>query len=141
MANRGFFQRRGDITDLVGRTGQSTSALPTGNQENSVLNNLRIDGLNTDSFEVPVVGIILLPPSDNLSDRSSYQINQPYGFIGEVQPKAFNVVGGTTTYYKMRGYYTIGSVYETYVVIGAPSSTPPSGHVLTDVAIVATWQA
>ena len=44
-----------------------------------------------------------------------------------------------TTYYKMRGYYVIGSVYEVYVVTGSPSSTPPSGHTLTNVAVIDTW--
>lgn len=141
MALRGFIQRRGDTTDLIGRTGQTTSGLPGGSQENAVLNNFRSEGHDSESANVPVFGLVILPNDDNFADRSSYQINQPYGFIGEVQPRAFNIVGGTTTYYKMRGYYSVGSVYETYVVTGAPSSTPPSGHVLTDVAIVATWQA
>lgn len=141
MANRGFFQRRGDTTDLVGRIGQSTSGLPTGNQENAVLNNLRVGGHDGSAFTVPVVGLILLPASDDLADRSSYQINQPFGFFGTNQPRSFSIVGGTTTYYKMRGYYVAGSVYETYVVVGSPSATPPSGHALIEVAIVATWQA
>ena len=44
------------------------------------------------------------------------------------------------TYYKMRGYYVAGGVYETYTTIGAPSETPPSGHTLTNVAIVSTWR-
>lgn len=43
-------------------------------------------------------------------------------------------------YYKMRGYYVAGSTYETYVVTGSPSTTPPSGHTLIDVAIVSEWQ-
>lgn len=49
--------------------------------------------------------------------------------------------GGTTVtnYYKMRGYYVAGTVYEVYVVTGAPSSTAPSGHTLTNVTVVATW--
>lgn len=123
MANRGFFQRRGDITNLVGRVGQITSALPTGNQENSVSNNFRIEG----------------------HESNSSQINQPYGFIGVNQPRSFNVTGGgggggSTIYYKMRGFFVSGSVYETYVVTGSPSATPPSGHTLIDVAIVSTWR-
>jgi hypothetical protein len=147
MALRGFLQRRGDITDLIGRLGQTTSGLPSGTQENAVLNNIRIDVHNADSFTVPVFGLIALnQPRDDISDKSSYQINQPYGFIDVNQPRSFNVTGGggggggTTTYYKMRGYFVSGAVYETYVVTGSPSSTPPSGHTLIDVAIVATWQ-
>lgn len=140
MANRGFFQRRGDITDLIGRTGQTTSSLPNGVQENAVLNNLRIDGHDRDSFAVSVFGLVLLPSEDD-SDRSTTQINQPFGFIGDTLPRSFNVAGGgTVTYYKMRGYYTVGAVYETYVVAGSPSAIPPSGHALIDIAIVATWE-
>lgn len=145
MALRGFFQRKGDTTDLVGRIGQTTSGLPSGTQENAVLNNIRIDGHNGNSFIVPVVGLITLnQPRDDVFDKSSYQINQPFGFIDINQPRSFNVIGsgggGITTYYKMRGYYVTGSVYETYVVTGNPSETPPSGHTLIDVSIVATWQ-
>lgn len=143
MALRGFIQRRGDITDLVGRLGQTTSSLPSGNQENAVLNNFRADGHNGGSFIIPTT-IGLLPIDDNQVDRSSYQINQPFGFIGINQPRSFDVEGdgggGITTYYKMRGYYVVGAVYETYVVTGSPSSTPPSGHTLIDVVIVSTWQ-
>jgi hypothetical protein len=140
MALRGFLQKKGDITDLIGRTGQTTSGLPSGSQESAVLNNLRIDGHNPDTFTVPVFGLVLLPFEDPAADRSTYQINQPFGFIGDTLPRSFNISGGTTTYYKMRGYYVSGSVYETYVVSGSPSAIPPSGHVLIDVAIVATWE-
>lgn len=144
MALRGFLQRRGDITDLVGRLGQTTSGLPSGNQENSVFNNLRVGGHEGSAFIIPATPI-LLPSDDNFADRSSYQITQPFGFINVNQPRSFNVSGGgggggATTYYKMRGYFVSGAVYETYVVTGTPSSTPPSGHTLIDVAIVATWQ-
>lgn len=45
----------------------------------------------------------------------------------------------STVYYKMRGYYTIGSVYETYIVTGSPSLTVPSGHVLTNIIVASTW--
>lgn len=44
-------------------------------------------------------------------------------------------------YYKMRGFYSIGGVYETWVLTDAPSVTPPSGHVLNNVAIEAFWQS
>ncbi len=65
-------------------------------------------------------------------------------FASTIITNNIEFVGGggdivTTTYYKMRGYYTIGSVYETYVVADSPSPTPPSGHILTDVVIIDTW--
>lgn len=142
MANRGFFQRRGNTVDLIGRVGQTTSSLNAGTQESAVFNNLRVEGHDGYTFRVPVFGLVgLNMPRDAVADKSSYQINQPYGFIGVNQPRAFNVSGGATTYYKMRGYYVTGAVYETYTVTGSPSSSPPSGHTLIDVAIVATWQA
>lgn len=40
------------------------------------------------------------------------------------------------TYYKMRGWYATGSVYETWTSVNSPNFTPPSGHTLTDIAIV-----
>ena len=46
-----------------------------------------------------------------------------------------------TNYYKMRGFYTIGGVYETWIVIGTPSLIPPSGHTLTNTVIVASWSS
>src|SRR5579885_1602599 len=121
MANRGNFQRRGNTTDLVGRTGQFVTGLPTGNQESSVLDAFRIEGHDGYSFQVPVYKLItLVQPRDAVADKSSTQINQPFGFIGVNQPRSFNVNGGgLTTYYKMRGYYVTGAVYETFVVAGS----------------------
>lgn len=52
---------------------------------------------------------------------------------------AINGMASTTTYFKMRGYYTVGSVYETYIVTGSPSLTVPSGHVLTNIIVASTW--
>ena len=43
------------------------------------------------------------------------------------------------TYYKMRGFYTVGGVYESYVVTGSPSFTVPSGHTLTNIVVAAVW--
>jgi hypothetical protein len=37
--------------------------------------------------------------------------------------------------FKMRGYYVAGATYESFVVLGAPSNTPPSGHTLINVII------
>jgi len=143
MALRGFFQRNGYVTDIIGSLGQTTSSLPSGTQENAVLNNFRADGHDGNSAVISTA-IPMLPSDDNFADRSSYQINQPFGFIGVNQPISFDVEGGgggsVTTYYKMRGYYVVGSIYETYVVINNPNTPPPSGHTLIDIAIVSTWQ-
>lgn len=62
------------------------------------------------------------------------------GYTGfQIQGGAVLSNTGSTTYYLMRGYYLAGAVYETWVVTTTPGSTPPSGHVLTNVTIVATW--
>lgn len=143
MANRGFFQRRGTTTDLIGRNGQQTTGLPNGTQESSAFNMFKVEGHDGNSYPVPIASpLTLIQPRDDIADKSSFQINQPFGFINVNQPRTFNISGGSsvTTYYKMRGYYAIGAVYETYVVSGAPSSNPPSGHTLTDVSIISIWQ-
>lgn len=41
-----------------------------------------------------------------------------------------------TLVYKNQGYYVAGSVFEEWVTSGAPSTTPPSGHTLTDISYV-----
>lgn len=41
-------------------------------------------------------------------------------------------------YYLVRGYYTTGSVYETWVTTDL-NATPPSGHSLIDIAIISQW--
>lgn len=74
---------------------------------------------------------------DTASDLSSTMQDDAFR---PVQP-----LGGSTydnaliTFYKMRGFYVAGSVYETYVVAGYPSTIPPSGHSLINVAVVAVW--
>lgn len=45
------------------------------------------------------------------------------------------------TYFKMRGFYAVGGVYETWIVTGNASLTPPSGHTLTNISITASWQS
>jgi hypothetical protein len=60
------------------------------------------------------------------------------GYNSQVNFGASGTVS-STIYYKMRGYYITGAVYEVYVVTGSPSSTPPSGHTLTNVAVIDTW--
>jgi hypothetical protein len=46
---------------------------------------------------------------------------------------------GAVKYFQMRGWYISGETYETWVVANVPSSIPPSGHILIDVEIAATW--
>jgi len=41
----------------------------------------------------------------------------------------------TITYYKIRGFYVVGGVYETWVSSN-PDSSPPSGHTLTNITQV-----
>ena len=48
-------------------------------------------------------------------------------------------IPGVVHYYKMRGYYVAGAVFETWVAIGSPSSTPPSGHTLQHVQVVGSF--
>jgi hypothetical protein len=64
-------------------------------------------------------------------------------FNGEDLGATYNVQTGlqsglpsTIHTYKMRGYYAAGATYETWVSIGSPSVTPPSGHTLLDVEVV-----
>jgi hypothetical protein len=56
-----------------------------------------------------------------------------------VNSRSMGTLQTTNVYYKMRGYYGVGSVYETWVEINAPDTTPPSGHVLSNVVIVSSW--
>lgn len=44
-------------------------------------------------------------------------------------------------YYKMIGYYAVGSVYEVWITLNAPNSTPPSGHSLQNITVSSTWLA
>lgn len=45
----------------------------------------------------------------------------------------------THLYRKFRGYYTTGSVYETWVTTDFDGTTPPSSHILTNTSLVAMW--
>jgi hypothetical protein len=38
--------------------------------------------------------------------------------------------------YKMQGWYSSGSVYETWTAYAYPNTTPPSGHTLTGITYV-----
>lgn len=43
------------------------------------------------------------------------------------------VIGSSPPHYKNMGWYAAGSVYETWVTTPLPSTTPPSGHALTNI--------
>ena len=76
-------------------------------------------------------------PNDLISDvANTFDIKTANILSSSVTPS-----GATTSikYYKMRGYYVAGLVYETWVSSISPNLTPPSGHSLTDIAIVAIW--
>jgi hypothetical protein len=42
-------------------------------------------------------------------------------------------------YFQMRGYYAAGAAFETWTTTNAPSTSPPSGHSLTGLAVVGRW--
>jgi hypothetical protein len=50
---------------------------------------------------------------------------------------------GITIYYKMTGFYTTGSVYESFVVTGNPTTAttvnPNTGHTLINTFVSQTW--
>lgn len=58
-----------------------------------------------------------------------------------LRPAASGSPVGPQTYYQMRGWYAAGSTYESWTAAGSPSYTPPSGHTLTGVVVVAFWTA
>lgn len=65
----------------------------------------------------------------------------PPNFFSLTEINSGGAGGGTvvTTYYKVRGYYVVGAVYETYVTTTLPG-TNPTGHALIDLVIVSTWR-
>lgn len=66
--------------------------------------------------------------------------SSPY-FFSQTDINSSPGSGGTTVivYYKVRGYYVVGAVYETYVTTTLPG-TNPTGHALIDLVIVSTWR-
>ena len=60
------------------------------------------------------------------------RINQGHnGYLVTFPLGVFN-----TDLFKNQGYYVAGSVYEEWVTTTAPSTTPPSGHTLTQIQYV-----
>jgi hypothetical protein len=87
-------------------------------------------------------------PGENYTEHNKIESSSQFD-AGEYGPTTIG--GGTVvvpsnpsvivTYFKMRGFYVTGSVYENWVVNSAPSFTPPSGHTLINIIIAATWQS
>lgn len=50
------------------------------------------------------------------------------------------VTTGFNTYYKMQGYNPITQQYENWHSMGTPLLSPPSGHTLTNISVIYTWQ-
>jgi len=97
-------------------------------------------------------GVTNTPLSTTITTDQSFFMNAPYTNMANYSSNdrgttvdkfggSQSISGSTSsiTYYKMRGFYTIGGVYETYIVSGSPSLSPPSGHSLTNIAVVAVW--
>jgi len=143
MADRGNVSINVVTTPLVSRMGLTTG-LPTGNTESAMDTSFYYE--SSDNYYEDNIVLSSSSTTDVRPVSSSVSKLLPIGFIGQNVPTLFNVEGGggggptVTTYYKMRGYYVAGAVYETWVVTGDPSVTPPSGHTLTNVVIVSTWQ-
>ena len=145
MAERGALFIRTLTNPLVSRTGFNTG-LPTGNTESSTDLSFYYESVN-ENYNEDITIHSLSNVDYERAAQSSFSKSFNVGFIGQETPTLFNIEGGgggggptITTYYKMRGYYVAGSVYETWVVTEAPSITPPSGHTLSNVVIISTWQ-
>jgi|SRR5215831_832832 len=68
-------------------------------------------------------------------------------FSGALVPGTHTILGGTvyidastgstsTVRYKNQGWYAAGGVFEVWISVNAPSTTPSSGHTLTDISHV-----
>ena len=145
MAERGNIQLRGYTTSLIGRAGQYITGLPptSGTTEGAFPFSVTIEGCDLPSdLPITIAPQYISTVRDAPVDTSAPLVNQPYGYIGQGYVQPINIAGGggatTVTYYKMRGYYVAGSVWETWVSTGSPGS-PPSGHTLIDTVIVSKW--
>lgn len=144
MAERGNVQRRGSSTNLIGRVGQTTTSLPTGTSEsyfNTFFTTHGTMNISEDTY-YPTIQYISGICDDKISILTS-PVTKIIGYIDQKVYEPFNLQaggGGAINYYRMRGYYTLGSVYEYWVVSEEPSLTPPSGHSLTNIVIASTWQ-
>ena len=112
MAERGSVQRREFSSALLSGLGQWSTGLPP-------------DGYG-ENYGIPEILI------------QGHDIPSARGALFEPPPLPVQTGGGgsETLYYKMRGYYVTGSVYETWIATDTPNNTPPSGHTLTGVVVV-----
>ncbi len=99
--------------------------------------------INSQELSSPSNGQEGIPPGDK-SYFGSMEFNDLTSDFGTTSISG----GGPLTiptariqYYKMIGYYLAGSVFEVWVALNAPSSTPPSGHSLQDITVSSTWLA
>jgi len=143
---RGNIQLRGTKTLLVARAGQFATGLPpvSGTTESAFPFGMTIEGSDLPSDLPQIVAPQYIAMTrDAPADIDSLMINQPYGYIGQTYVQPIEIAGtggggGVSYYYKMRGYYVAGAVWETWVNLGSPG-TPPSGHTLQDIVIVSKW--
>jgi hypothetical protein len=82
------------------------------------------------------------------SGAKSYFGSMEFNFLESERGETFISGGGPLNipqpriqYYKMVGYYSVGSVYEVWITLNAPNSTPPSGHSLQNITVSSTWLA
>lgn len=65
-----------------------------------------------------------------------------FGNTTSLGPRRFNAFTTpfrvTETYYKFRGWYSAGNVYETWITTRS-DRIPPSGHSLSDIVLIDTW--
>lgn len=87
---------------------------------------------STNSGANPAIVVPFGYPNDFDSDRGSTLL-----FPSSVKD-AF-LASSKIKYFLMRGWYAAGSTYESWVAIGAPNSTPPTGRSLSDIIIVMSW--
>ena len=138
----------GGATQLTGSITQGTTTAnaktPSSSQAYSeeVLYYIFNNESSVDGYTGAVAGSInvILSSTYNNNDAADYGATMLLLNNPQVPPLTGGGGGGITTYFKMRGFYVAGAVYEVFVVTGAPSSTPPSGHTLINVAVVSTWQ-
>lgn len=87
--------------------------------------------------------------SNNLSgDNSTHGSNRFGQFFGtwpirNASGDILNPPSGATPYFQMVGFYTVGGVYESFVVTGTPASptviNPNTGHTLVSTYVSSYW--
>jgi hypothetical protein len=77
----------------------------------------------------------------NAANASSFGPNDYQTSVSIPDFVIWDNLGGTARYFQMQGWYAAGQVYENWIVVGTPTNNPPSGHILQDVRIAASWTA